>query len=420
MSAKVTQLANGLRVASDRMEGFRTAAIAVHVLVGGRHELASQNGTAHFLEHMAFKGTKRRSAIQISETIEHVGGYLNAATGKEATSYYVGGLGENAPLALDLLSDIILNSTMEPEDIELERGVILNEIGEYEDSPTDSLFEALQRTSYPDQPFGRPIIGTADLVSSIGRSDIREFVTEHYVPGRMILTAAGDVDHDQLVDMAAGLFDQSDPGSDFRPEQCRFSGGEHRESRDIEQAHFALAFEAPAVRDPQDAAARVFAVALGGGASSRLFVEARERRGLCYSISAHAVPYSDTGTLTIHASTGRDEIKELANLCIDEIRKSPDVLTEDEITKARNQIRVAILTGNENPMHRSERMGALLSILGRLEDIDETMARYDAVSLEDVREFAASITRKDEAAMAVLGQVDKAPSVGSLMERLAE
>ena len=403
MSARVTTLSNGLRVASDRMEGFRTAAVAVHVLVGGRHELASQNGIAHFLEHMAFKGTRTRSAIEISQTIEHVGGYLNASTGREVTTYFASLLGEDLPIALEVLSDIVLNSVMAPEDIEVERGVILNEIGEIEDSPTDVLFEALQRTAYPDQAFGRPIIGTAGLVRSFGRKEFQDFVAEHYVPGRMILTAAGDVEHDRLVDMAERLF-----------------GGEHRELKDIEQAHLALAFESPPVRDSRDPAARVFAIALGGGSSSRLFAEARERRGLCYSISAHAAPSSDTGTITVHASTGRDEIEELACLCIDEIRKSRDLLTETEIAKARNQVRVAVLTAHESPAHRCDRIGAMLAILGKLEGIDETIARYDAVSLDSVREFAADLAHRGNGAMAVLGQVDKAPSVGELMDRLSE
>lgn len=420
MSAKVTTLSNGMRVASDRMEGFRTAAVAVHVLVGGRHELAKQNGIAHFLEHMAFKGTKARTAIEISEAIEHVGGYLNASTGREVTTYFANLLGDDLPIALEVLSDIVLNSVMAPGDIEVERGVILNEIGEIEDSPTDVLFDALQRTAYPDQAFGRPIIGTADLVKSFGRREFQDFVAEHYLPGRMILTAAGDVDHDRLVGMAERLFDREDQGSEFTPDRSRFAGGEHRELKDIGQAHLALAFESPPFRDPRDPAARVFAIALGGGSSSRLFAEARERRGLCYSISAHAAPSSDTGTITVHASTGRNEIEELAGLCIDEIRKSRDVLTETEIAKARNQIRVAVLTAHESPSHRCDRMGAMLAILGRLEGIDETIARYDGVSLDSVRGFADDLARRGNGAMAVLGQVDKAPPVGELMDRLAE
>ena len=418
MGAVVTTLANGLRVATDRMEGFRTAAVAVHVLVGGRHERASQNGIAHFVEHMAFKGTTKRSAIQISEAIEHVGGYLNAGTGREATSYYAGGLGEDVPLALELLSDIIFNSVVAPEDIELERGVILNEIGEYADSPTDALFDALQRTAYPDQSFGRPIIGTADRVASFTRKDIQDFVKEHYAADRLILTAAGDVEHSQVVDLATELFCGAGTGSAGNPEPSCFKGGEFSESRSIEQAHFALAFESPSILDPCHPVSRVFAVVLGGGSSSRLFAEARERRGLCYSIAAYAVPSSDTGTLTIHASTGHDEIADLANLCIDELRKFPSSLKEDEIIKARNQIRVGVLTGHESPLHRAERMGAMLAMLGKLEDIDITINRYNSVSLEDVRDYAEDLLLKDHAAMAVLGPVEKAPSVVSLMERM--
>ncbi len=418
MSARLTTLANGMRVATDRMDGFRSAAVAVHVQVGGRHESAVQNGVAHFLEHMAFKGTKTRSALEISRTIEHVGGYLNACTGKEFTSYYAGGLGQDVPLAIELISDIILESELRPEDIELERGVILNEIGEYEDSPSDALFDALQRTAYPDQPFGWPIIGTADRVAAFNRTDIRGFVDEHYRAGRMILAAAGDVDHRQVTELAEQHFGRAAIGGRTPPEPSRFSAGQIRIERDIEQAHLALAFEAPPLLDPREPAARILAITLGGGSSSRLFAEARERRGLCYSIGASMAPSSDTGTLIIYASTGRDELAGLAEICVDELRKSTETLTAGEVEKARNQIRVGMVTANENAMNRIERMGGMVATLGRIESIDETIGRYDSVTLAEVQEFAAEIAGKGEAAMAVLGQVDKAPDVEALLERL--
>ena len=334
MSAQLTTLTNGMRVVTDRMEGFRSAAVAVHVQVGGRYESARQNGMAHFLEHMAFKGTRMRTALEISQAIEHVGGYLNACTGKEFTSYHAGGLGQDVPLAIELISDIVLESELRPEDIELERGVILNEIGEYEDSPPDALFDALQRTAYPDQPFGWPIIGTADRVAAFSRNDIRGFVEEHYRAGRMILA------------------------------------------------------------------------------------EARERRGLCYSIGASMAPSSDTGTLVIYASTGREELPGLAAICVDELRRSAETLTAGEVEKARNQIRVGTVTANENTMNRIEHMGGMVATRGRVVSIDETIARYESVPLAEVQEFAAAIAGQGRAAMAVLGQVGKAPDVGSLMERM--
>ncbi len=418
MSAQLTTLTNGMRVVTDRMEGFRSAAVAVHVQVGGRYESARQNGMAHFLEHMAFKGTRMRTALEISQAIEHVGGYLNACTGKEFTSYHAGGLGQDVPLAIELISDIVLESELRPEDIELERGVILNEIGEYEDSPPDALFDALQRTAYPDQPFGWPIIGTADRVAAFSRNDIRGFVEEHYRAGRMILAAAGDVDHLQVTELAEQHFGRAGTGERTPPEPSRFSAGQVRVERDIEQAHFALAFEAPPLLDPKEPAARVLAIALGGGSSSRLFAEARERRGLCYSIGASMAPSSDTGTLVIYASTGRDELPGLAEICVDELRRSAETLTAGEVEKARNQIRVGTVTANENTMNRIEHMGGMVATRGRVVSIDETIARYESVTLAEVQEFAAAIAGQGRAAMAVLGQVGKAPDVGSLMERM--
>ncbi len=418
MTAQYSTLANGFRVASDTMPGLRTAAISVHVRAGARHESKRQNGIAHFLEHMAFKGTESRTAFQIAETIEDVGGFLNAYTGRESTVYLAAVLEEDVSLAVELLADIVRNSVFDPEELELERGVILNEIGEYEDSPSDVVFDMLQKTAFPDQPIGRPIIGTAERVSAFKRSDIIEFVDRHYGPGQIILAAAGAVDHEQMVRLGNEHFSVLQQKNGQKPEAGRFVGGEARREHGIEQAQFTLAFEGPPLLSKLDAVSRVYSVLLGGGSSSRLFAEAREKRGLCYSISAHAAPNSDSGMFVIHASTGEKELQELATLCVDEMRKAAEDLTEKEVSRAKTQIRVGILMAYESPGSRIERLGGMLALKGRLEPLDETIARYDSVTRDDVLKFAADLAQRKNAAMAVYGPVGNAPSLSQLLGRM--
>ena len=418
MTAEVTVLDNGFRIATDHMPGLRTAAVAVHVGVGARNESAKQNGIAHFLEHMAFKGTRSRSAIEIAETIEDVGGFLNAYTSRESTVYLAGVLDENVPLAVELIADILCNSVFDPDEIELERGVILNEIGEYEDSPADVVFDALQRTAYPNQQFGRPIIGTEKTVSAFRRSDFQSFVGRHYGPERMILTAAGAVRHDEVVSFAQTQFGKLPKQSRIRTRRPRFAGGEFRRQKDIEQAQFALAFPGPGLLDDQAATAMVYGVLLGGGSSSRLFTEAREKRGLCYAISAHAAPGPDSGLFILHASTGERELAELAGLCASEIKKTADGLTEKEISRAKTQIRVGILMGYESPAYRIERMGKMLALRNRIEPLDATIARCDSVTRERVLEFARGLAESRSASMALYGPVSNAPPLDSLLERM--
>lgn len=403
MTSEVSALSNGFRITTDHMPGLRTATVAVHVGVGARYENAKQNGIAHFLEHMAFKGTHRRTAFEIAETIEDVGGYLNAYTSRESTVYLAGVLAEDVPLAVELLADILRHSVFSPDEIEVERGVILNEIGEYEDLPTDVVFDGLQRTAYPNQQYGRPVIGTAKTVSAFGRSDFQSFTDRHYGPERMILSAAGAVHHDAVSKLAEKHFGDASKQLKVRKRRPRFVGGEWRRAKDIEQAQFAIAFPGPQLLDESVSTAMIYGVLLGGGSSSRLFREAREKRGLCYSVSAQAAPCPDSGLFILHANTGRAELKSLMEICAEEIRKSADGLTEKEVKRAQTQIRVAIMTGYESPAHRMERMVNMLAIKDEVESIDATIARYDDVTLEMVQDYAHQLASSTDAAMALYG-----------------
>jgi len=419
MTVELHALANGLRIVTEHMPGLKSASIGIWVAAGGRHERPEQNGIAHFLEHMAFKGTKRRSAVQIAEAIEDVGGYINAYTSRETTAYYARVLEADVALALDVISDIVLNPVFDPAEIEIERHVILQEIGQALDTPDDIIFDWLQEAAYPGQPLGRTILGPARRVSSFSKDDLTGFVDERYAPDQMILSAAGSVDHDMIVREAERIFGHLGAKGSAAPEPARFSSNERRETKDLEQVHFAMAFETPGYRDPAIYTAQIFASALGGGMSSRLFQEVRERRGLCYSIFAQAGAYADSGMTTIYAGTSEEEIAELAHITMDEIKRSADDMSPAEVARARSQMKAGLLMGLESPTSRAERIARLLAIWGRVPSLDETVAHIDAVSTGDVREFAASIAEDGAPAMALYGPVGGAPNLASLKKRLA-
>ena len=420
MTIEQHTLSNGFQIITEHMPGLKSASIGIWVDVGGRHERLAQNGIAHFLEHMAFKGTPTRSALQIAEAIEDVGGYLNAYTSRENTAYYARVLEEDVPLALDVIGDILVNPVFDPADVELERGVILQEIGQANDTPDDIIFDWLQEVAYPDQAIGRTILGPAERVSSFNRDDLKAFVGEHYGPGQMILAAAGGIDHDKIVAQAEAMFGHLSPI--IRPETliepAKFGGGEVRRDKDLEQVHFALAFEGPNYRDPEIYTAQIYASVMGGGVSSRLFQEIREKRGLCYTTFAQAGAYEDTGTLTIYAGTSAEQIDELATVTVDEMKRAASDMTAAEVARARAQMKAGLLMGLESPSNRAERLARLWSIWGRIPSLDETIERVDSVTTGDVKEFAGQMAGKAGAAMALYGPADAAPTLDELKARM--
>jgi len=401
------------------MPSLQSAAIGLWVLAGGRHERVEQNGIAHFLEHMAFKGTKRRSALQIAEEIEDVGGYMNAYTSREVTAYYARVLEADVPLALDVIADIVLNPVFDEREIETERGVILQEIGQSMDTPDDIIFDWLQEKAYPDQPLGRTILGPAERVRSFTRDDLAGFVAEQYGPGQMILSAAGAVDHDALVREAEALFGHLSPVISAPPAKALFHGGETRNVKTLEQAHFALGFESPDYGDPAIHAAQIYANALGGGMSSRLFQEIREKRGLCYTIFSQAGAYSDTGMMTVYAGTSDEQLAELAVVTLDEMKRAADDMNDEEIARARAQMKAGLLMGLESPSNRAERLARMIQIWGRVPDLEEVVAKIDAVTTQDVKDFAEVMAVQAPAALALYGPVDGAPTLEALQERRA-
>jgi predicted Zn-dependent peptidase len=416
---RITTLPNGLSIVTRQMPGLHSAALGIWVGAGGRNERPEQNGIAHFLEHMAFKGTAKRSALQIAEAIEDVGGYINAYTSRDATAYYVRVLENDVDLAFDVISDIVLNPAFDQREIEVERGVILQEIGQSMDTPDDIIFDWLQEAAYPDQAIGRTILGPAERVSSFGRNDLAGFVSENYGPGQMVIAAAGAVDHDRIVRLAEKVMGHMQPVQQAPREAALWHGRETRQVKQLEQAHFALALEGPGYMAPDFYAAQIFSSALGGGMSSRLFQKIREERGLCYTIFAQSGFHDDTGMLTIYAGTGGEDLADLTNLTIDEVKRAAEDMSEAEIARAKSQLRAGLLMGLESSSAQAERMARTLAIWGRVPDPAEVAEKIASVTAADVRAHAEKLLSNAKPAMALYGPVETAPTLDALSKRLA-
>jgi predicted Zn-dependent peptidase len=379
MTVQMTTLDNGLRVLTDHMDTVESASVGVWVGVGARHETVEVNGVSHLLEHMAFKGTRRRDARAIAEEIENVGGHLNAWTSRENTAYFARVLSADVPLAVDILADILQNSAFDGAELERERTVIVQEIGQVDDTPDDLIFDRFQEIAYPGQPLGRPVLGSEERVRKMSREAIAGYMRDNYTAPTMVLAAAGKVDHDRLVDEAQHLFGDlpKHKGPGFEP--ARYEGGEKLEKRDLEQAHLVLGLEGVAYTDPDYYALMVASNILGGGMSSRLFQEIRERRGLVYSIYAYSGSYLDGGIFGVYAGTGEDNLKELVPVVCEEIVKLGEGATDAEIARTRAQIKSGILMGLESTSARVERLGQHTLVYGEPLPIEDVVAKIEAV-----------------------------------------
>ncbi|NJO37010.1 MAG: insulinase family protein, partial [Rhizobiales bacterium] len=390
-STEITTLDNGLRVATVAMPSVQTASIGVWVDAGARHERPEVNGVAHMLEHMAFKGTERRSARIIAEEIENVGGQLNAYTSRENTAYYARVLADDLPLAADILADILQHSTFEPEELERERGVILQEIGQTLDTPDDLIFDLFQETAFPDQSLGRSILGPAEIIQAMSRDQLTGYMAERYVPERMVLAAAGKVEHDRLVDLGAELFGRlpATSASATEVQAGRYISGELRKERDLEQVHLILGLPAFSYHDDDFYALQVLSAMLGGGMSSRLFQEVREKRGLAYSVFSFAACYKDTGVFGIYAGTGEEQTAELVPVLCDELTALIGNASAEELSRARAQLKASMMMGLESCFAQSEEIARQLLIFNRRIPQEETIAEIDAVDAAAIRRVGA-------------------------------
>jgi predicted Zn-dependent peptidase len=401
---EITRLDNGLTVVSERMPHLLTASLGVWVSAGARHETEHEHGLSHFLEHMAFKGTARRSAIEIAVEIEAVGGDLNAATSTEGTAYYARVLGEDLPVAVDVIADILLNPKFDQAEVDRERDVILQEIAALQDSPDDIVYDLVQAAAFPGQAIGRPIIGTPESVMSLTRDDLMSYRERNYTGANMVLAAAGAVDHAELVALAHEHFGQLPAGQSRVAEQAQYVGGTLAGERMFEQAHVLIALPAPSFRKPEYYASQVLSGALGGGMSSRLFQEAREQRGLCYSIYSSSWGLSDTGLFMIHAATSTDLLPSLIDVVCEEYRAIIDAgFTADEINRAKAQLKAGLMMSLESSSARCEQMARQLIAYGRVKYPAELLDAVNAVKSDEIQACAGASCTSAPATVAIVG-----------------
>ena len=406
-----TRLPNGLRVATERMDHLQSVAIAVYVRAGSRDESEREHGLAHLLEHMAFKGTRSRTARRIAEEIENVGGEINAATSNESTTYYARVLEHDMPLAVDILGDILMEPLIDGDELEREQHVILQEIGAAHDTPDDVVFDRFTEAAYDGQPIGRSILGTPESVESMSASDIRGYLDRHYAADRMIVVATGAVDHQAFareVEKRFGRLPATASGGE--PERAQYRGGEFREIRDLMDAQLVLGFEGRPIHERDFYCSQVLASALGGGMSSRLFQRVREERGLCYSVYAFHWGFSDTGIFGVHAATGEEDLGQLVPVILDELRRAGDDLTDEEADRSRAQMRAGLLMSQESPSSRASQIGRQLLHFGRIVPNEELMDRLSRIDGARLRDLAGRMFHDTPLTVSSVGPVQHLPS----------
>ncbi|HVZ08666.1 M16 family metallopeptidase [Rhodopila sp.] len=415
---QVTRLPNGLTIVTERMERVETVSFGAYVGTGSRSETAAENGVSHFLEHMAFKGTASRSAAQIAEEVEAVGGHINAYTAREQTAYYIKVLKEDAPLAADIIGDILTHSTFEVQELERERGVILQEIGQANDTPDDIIFDHFQEVAYPSQPLGRPILGSEDGIRQMPRATLTGYMQRHYGASNVVVAAAGNLHHQAIVDLVGRHFADLPTLTPPPTEPATYRGGEFRQVRDLDQVHVVLGFPSVGYGHPDYYPTMLLSSLLGGGMSSRLFQEIREKRGLVYSIYSFNAPYADGGLFGVYAGTGEQEVEELVPVTLEELRKVQTQVTEVELARARSQVKASVLMSLESTGSRCEQLARQIQIFGRVIPTPETIARIEGVTVADVQRAAAAQFR-GAPTLAALGPIGRLPNLGSVTDALA-
>ena len=384
MSVRITELESGLRVVTDTMDRVETVSVGTWIGVGARHEPAAVNGVSHLLEHMVFKGTKTRDARTIAEEVEAVGGHMNAYTAREHTAYYAKMLKDDLNLAMDVIADLVQHATLDPHELERERHVVIQEIHQLHDTPDDLVFENFQAIAFPGQALGRSVLGTEDLVGAMGREVVAGYMGAHYAAPRMVLSAAGNLDHETVVALAREKFADLSNGAAPAREDFHYEGGEIRTDRELEQVHVALGFDGLSHGDPDYYTAQVLSTLLGGGMSSRLFQEVRENRGLVYSIYTYMSSYSDGGLFGLYAGTGEEEVREMMPVIAEELNKVRQAVTEEEVARARAQLKASILMSLESTSSRCEQLGRQMLVYGRPIPAQEIVEKIDAVTPADV------------------------------------
>ena len=417
MTYRVSTLPNGMRVATESLPGIQSVAIAVTVDVGARHELVRQGGISHVLEHMAFKGTTRRNARQIAEEFDDIGGNLNAYTSQEHTVYYAKVLKEDVAVAVDILADILQHSVFDEEELSRERQVILQEIAMHNDTPDDLVFDHFQEQAYPGQPLGRSILGTTELVDGFRRDDLTEYMRMHYHPSRMVLTATGHVEHEHFLALAAQAFTQAAVAGAAEVVEGKYTGGGSIRNKDLEQLHLVLGLPGLSVRDKDYYALQLLSIILGGGMSSRLFQEVREKRGLAYTVQSFVYGFNDTGLLGVYAACSEDRATELLPVLCDEVMKMGAGVSAAELKRAKSQQKAAVAMMRESAGSVTEWIGRHLLVYGEYIPAERILARIDAVTSDDIARLALQVTAAGPLTLAALGPTKKLESYDAAATR---
>ena len=410
MTLEISKLSNGLTVVTDPMPGLESASLGIWVNTGSRNETPPEMGVSHMLEHMAFKGTASRNARAIAEEIEAVGGILNAYTGREQTAFHARILKNDVPLAMDIIADILTNPSFEQSELERERQVVLQELGQARDTPDDIVFDHLQSAIFKEQPLGWPILGEEKTVNAFSREMLKDYMASQYRLEGMTLIASGAVDHAAILKLAEEKCGGLNPGQVPPSAPAHYIGGDFRAVEDLEQAHVAYAFPGLANPDADYFVAQVYATALGGGTSSRLFQEVREKRGLCYSVYAFSTGFQDSGFLGIYAGTGEVEAAELSAVIAGEMEAMTGKLTDSEVARARAQLKVSLLMGMERPGTRAEQIAGQLFALGKVQSASEIVAQLDAIDAAAVKAYASQVIMAGHPTIAAVGPVTRLES----------
>jgi predicted Zn-dependent peptidase len=421
MNVETTRLSSGLTVVTETMPHLESVALGVWIKSGSRNETQDEHGIAHLLEHMAFKGTKRRSARDIAEEIENVGGELNAATSTETTSYYARVLKDHVPLAVDILADILTESAFDEEELRREKHVILQEIGAANDTPDDVIFDRFSEVAFRGQTIGRPILGTPETVNGFTPGQIRNYLSRNYTTDRMFVVAAGAVDHASFCRQVEERFATlpMTPSSPPVMEAARYLGGDVREERDLMDAQVLIGFEGKAYHMRDFYCSQILANILGGGMSSRLFQEVREHRGLCYSVYAFHWGFSDTGIFGIHAATGGDDLPKLMPVVIDELHKASETIHQQEIDRARAQIRAQLLMGQESPAARAGQIARQMMLYGRPIPNPEMMERLEGITTERLTDLAGRLFFDTVPTLSAVGPIEQLAPMADIAAALS-
>ena len=391
MKAQITTLKNGLRIAVDELKDVETVCVGVFVNTGSRNEDENTNGISHFLEHMAFKGTKTRNAKQIAQDFDDIGGRINAYTSRERTVYYAKVLKRDARFACEFLADILQNSIFNEEELEKERGVILQEIAMTNDAPDDIIFDHFQKTAFPKQALGRSILGPKTNIKKFTRQDLQDYIDQQYNNSDIAIVASGNIKTDDFVNFVENSFTNLGQKKLKKPESGKYQGGDFRKNKKLEQTHLILGFNGVSYLDEDFYPCQILSSILGGGMSSRLFQEVREKRGLAYSIYAFNYAHSDSGVFGIHSATSSDKANDLLKVTAGELQKISKKISDIELKRAKAQLNAGILMAAESNNNRSQKLGNDILSFGRIRSYAEITKKIEQVEKQDIINLARKI-----------------------------